>query len=229
MSGNDLSIWVALGNGFISFFTPCVLPLLPIYFGYLAGTSIDDIQNDKSVRKTMIQNTIGFVLGLSFLNLSLGFGAKAINVFLLEYSDIIRRVGGVLIILFGLYFIGLFKFKFLNRERKIHYKNYTPSFLKSLLLGITFSFGWTPCNGPILGSILLLASFEQNYIRAGGLMLVYSLGFALPFITSAILLSLFTQFYKKIFKYFDTIKWIAGVLLIIMGVLLYLDKLALIY
>lgn len=225
--GNELTFWVAIFNGFLSFFTPCVLPLLPLYFSYLAGTTITDLEKNKNIRRIMIINSIAFVLGLSILNITLGFGAKVINNTLITYQDYIRKVGGILIIIFGLYFIGVFKIKLFNKEKKYQYKNYSPSFIKSLLLGITFSFGWTPCNGPIIGTILFLASFEKNYLKAGGMMLVYSIGFAIPFLISALLLGKFINNYKKIYKYFDKIKLVAGVLMIIMGIMLYTNTLSL--
>ncbi|GKX31314.1 cytochrome C biogenesis protein CcdA [Vallitalea longa] len=225
--GNELTFWVAIFNGFLSFFTPCVLPLLPLYFSYLAGTTITNLENNKDIRKIMIINAIAFVLGLSILNITLGFGAKVINDTLVRYQDSIRKVGGILVIIFGLYFLGVFKIKLFNKEKKYHYKNYSPNFLKSLLLGITFSFGWTPCNGPIIGTILFLASFEKDYMRAGFMMLVYSIGFAIPFLISALLLSRFINNYKRIYKYFDKIKFVAGLLMIIMGIMLYTNTLSL--
>ncbi|MCT4598902.1 MAG: cytochrome c biogenesis protein CcdA [Vallitalea sp.] len=225
--GNELTFFIAIFNGFLSFFTPCILPLLPLYFSYLAGTSITDIENNKNIKKTMLINSIAFVIGLSILNIMLGFGAKAISTTLVQYQEFIRKLGGVLIIIFGLYYIGILKIRFFDKERKYHYRNYSPSFIKSMLLGITFSFGWTPCNSPIVGSILFLASFEKNYIKAGGMMLIYSIGFAIPFLISAILLSKFVNNYKKIYQYFDKIKIIAGLLMIIMGIMLYTNTLSL--
>ncbi|MCT4544783.1 MAG: cytochrome c biogenesis CcdA family protein [Vallitalea sp.] len=225
--GSDLTLWVAIFNGFLSFFTPCVLPLLPLYFSYLAGTSIKDIENNIDVQKTMFINSIAFVLGLSILNITLGFGAKVINTTLVQYEDIIRKAGGILIIVFGLYFLGLFDIKLFNKQKRFEYNNYSPSFLKSLILGITFSFGWTPCNGPIIGTILFLASFEKNYFKAGGMMLIYSIGFAIPFLISVFLVSKFINNYKKIYKHFNKIKIIAGLLMIIMGIMLFTDTLSL--
>lgn len=225
--GNELTSWVAFINGFFSFFTPCVLPLLPLYLSYLAGTTIQDIERQKDARRNMIINSFAFVLGLSMINIMLGFGARAINSTLVQYQDIIRKVGGVLIIILGLYFIGLFKIRFLDRERKYHYKKFRPNVFSSIILGITFSIGWTPCNGPILGSILFLASFEKNYLKAGAMMSIYSLGFAIPFLLSAILFGAFIHHYKKVFAYFDKVKWIAGILMIIMGILLYTNSLSL--
>lgn len=227
MIGQELTYWVAFINGLASFFTPCVLPLLPLYFSYLAGTTIQDIAFQKDARRNMIINSFAFVIGLSILNIMLGFGAKAINTTLVQYEELIRKVGGVLIMILGLYFIGLFKLPFLDREHKYHYRKFRPNVLSSLILGITFSVGWTPCNGPIVGTILFLASFEKDYLQAGGLMSIYSLGFAIPFLLSALLFGKFIHHYKKVFTHFNKIKWVAGILMIIMGIMLYTNSLSL--
>lgn len=119
------------------FFTPCVLPLLPLYFSYLAGTTIQDIEFQKDARRNMIINSIAFVMGLSIINVMLGFGAKAINTTLIQYEEVIRKVGGILIIILGLYFIGIFKIRFLDRERKYHYKkNFDPMCFPHLFWGL---------------------------------------------------------------------------------------------
>lgn len=224
LMGINVSYVVAFFNGLISFFTPCILPLLPVYFGYLAGEALADL-NDKNVKRKLIINALGFVLGITLLNVLLGFGAKALTAPLMEYGYILRIIGGILMILFGLYFISGLKFMFIERERKIQYKKFTPNFLKSFLLGIAFSFGWTPCNGPIIGSILIIASFEQNYLKAGSLMLVYSLGFAIMFLLSALLIGFFLEKSKKIYRYFNIIKIVAGIIMILMGILLLMNKL----
>lgn len=215
----SVSYSIALVSGLLSFFSPCILPLLPLYFGYLAGEATININNTKIKRKLII-NAVGFVLGISLLNVLLGFGARAFTQVLMNYKDILRIIGGVLMILFGLYFISGMKLLYFEKERKVHYKNYTPSFLKSFILGIAFNFGWTPCNGPIIASILIVSSFEQDYLRAGTLMLVYSLGFSVMFLLSAILVGLFIERVKKIYKYLNIIKRISGTIMIIMGILL---------
>lgn len=210
---------IALLYGLLSFFSPCILPLLPVYFGYLAGEAITNIDNSKVKRKLMI-NAIGFVLGISLLNVLLGFGVKAITQTLISYGDILRIFGGILMILFGIYFVSGMKLIYFEKERKFKYKNYTPSFIKSFVLGIAFNFGWTPCNGPIIASILIISSFEQDYFRAGTLMLVYSIGFSVMFLISALLVGIFIKKAKKIYPYLDIIKRISGLIMVVMGILL---------
>lgn len=222
----DISYYGAFVAGVLSFFTPCILPLLPVYFGYLAGEAMTNLE-DQKVHRKLIVNAIAFVLGLTVLNLFLGFGAKAASNFLISYGDPLRIAGGILMILFGLYFIFGLRLGFIEKERKITYKSYSPSFLKSFILGLTFSFGWTPCNGPIIASILFVASFKADYLGAGTLMLVYSLGFSVLFILSAVLVGVFIEKVRAIYKYFKYIKWVAGILMIGMGVLMIMDKLTL--
>jgi cytochrome c-type biogenesis protein len=223
---NDVSYWVAFTSGLVSFFTPCILPLLPVYFGYLAGEAMDQLSDGKVHRK-LIVNALAFVFGISVVNLLLGFGAKAASNFLIKYSVHLRVFGGILLILFGLYFILGLRLGFIEKERKFNYKSYSPTFLKSFLLGLTFSFGWTPCNGPIIASILFMASFKQDYFQAGTLMLTYSLGFSILFLLSAILVGVFIEKIKKVYRYFKYIKWVAGLLMIGMGILMLTNRVSL--
>jgi len=222
--GTHITYYIAFGYGLLSFFTPCILPLLPVYFGYLAGDAVTSFEN-KKINKKLVINALGFVLGITLLNVLLGFGFRSLTTIISRYSDVFRYVGGGLMILFGLYFILGIRWLFVEKERKVQFKSYSPSFIKSFVLGITFSFGWTPCNGPIIGSILMIASFEANYMRAGTMMLVYSAGFAVMFLLSAVLVGVFVSKVNKVYKYFGVIKKISGIIMIGMGILLIFNKL----
>lgn len=222
----DISFLVAFTTGLLSFFTPCILPLLPVYFGYLAGEAITSLE-DKKVHRRLMINAIAFVLGLTLLNLFLGFGAKVASEYLIKYSNEMRIAGGVLLVLFGIYFMFNLRIGFMEKERKIQYKSYSPSFIKSFLLGITFSFGWTPCNGPIIATILFMAALKDNYILAGSLMLVYSLGFAVMFLLSAFLVGIFIKKVKVVYKYFKWVKIIAGLIMMLMGYLMITNQVSL--
>lgn len=219
----DVSYVVAFTSGLLSFFTPCILPLLPVYFGYLAGEAFTSFE-DQKIHKKLVVNALAFAFGISVVNLLLGFGAKAVSSMLLRYSTQFRIGGGILLIAFGLYFILNLRIGFMEREAKIQYKGYSPSFLKSFLLGLTFSFAWTPCNGPIIASILFMASFKADYLSAGTLMLVYSLGFSVLFVLSAVLVGLFVGKVKKIYPYMKYVKWVAGAIMIGMGILMLTNR-----
>jgi len=215
----DITYTIAFVYGLMAFFTPCILPMLPLYFGYLAGDAVTNIKSSR-VRYRLMFNALAFAMGVSLLNILMGFGAGAITGLLLEFNDIIRISGGVLMILFGLYFLFDFKLGFLEKERKIKYGNYSPGFFKSLVLGIVFSFGWTPCNGPIIVSILMIASIEGDFLRSGSLMMVYSAGFATVFLLSAFLAGFFVEKIKGVYPYLNIIKKISGIIIISMGVLM---------
>lgn len=221
----EVSYAVAFGSGLLSFFTPCIIPLLPMYFGYLAGEAVDG-KMDSKLRIRLITNAAFFVLGLTLLNILLGFGAKAATQLLIQYASSLRIFGGFLLVAFGAYFISGKRLGFMEREHKIHYKKYTPGIFKSFILGVTFSFGWTPCNGPIIASILFMASFTKNYMQAGSLMVVYSVGFGIMFLLSALLMSTFLKNLKGIYPHFRKIKIGAGILMGVMGLLMIFDKIS---
>lgn len=219
----DASYLVAFGSGITSFFLPCILPLLPVYFGYLAGEAMNNLDGQK-IHRRLIINAFAFVMGLTTLNLLLGFGVKAASDLLMRYQDYLRIAGGLLILFFGIYFIFGFSIGFLEREHRIQYRSYAPTFLKSYLLGITFSFGWTPCAAPIIATILMMASFQKDYMGAGTLMIAYSLGFAVMFLLSAILVSMFVTRIRAVYKYFKYTKIGAGMIMVVMGILMLADK-----
>lgn len=219
----QVSTYTAFVNGLITFFSPCVLPLLPLYLSYLAGEAISAEQSEQS-KKRLVVNTIGFVIGISLLNVLIGFGAKFLADYLIRNKDIIRTVGGFFMIFFGAYFISGKQIGFLEREKKVTMASYSPTFLKSLILGFTFSLGWSACNGPIVASITLIASFQKDYLRAGLLMLIYSAGFSVPFFITSLMAGLLVTKVKKLSPYYGVIKKIAGSVLIIMGLLMLFNK-----
>lgn len=211
-------------EGLASFLSPCVLPLLPVYFSYLAGSTVDEILNKEELKKTFYKNSIGFVLGLSFVFLSLGMGANAIGQFIFKNNYFIKKIAAAIIILFGIHLSGIINIKALNYEKRLEIKKTKPKFLYAFLLGITFSFGWTPCIGAMLGSVLLMAGNAQNMLIAVFLMGVYSLGLSIPFLIATLAVGKFIRFYTKIYKYFGIIKLLSAVVLIIIGVLMFFNK-----
>lgn len=219
----QISTYTAFINGLITFFSPCVLPLLPLYLSYLAGEAVTSTQQ-QSKKIRLIVNSVGFVLGISMLNLFIGFGAKFIADYLVQSKDVIRIVGGIFMVVFGLYFVSGKTFIFFEKEKRFVMTKYSPTFIKSSLLGFTFSLGWSACNGPIVASISLIASFQKDYLRAGGLMLIYSAGFAIPFLVTAVLAGFFVDKFKKLTPYFGKIKIVSGIILMVMGLLMLMDK-----
>lgn len=222
MSHNLYFITVFL-EGLASFLSPCVLPLIPVYLTYLTGQSMQDMANNKS-KKQLILNSVGFVLGFSMVFIALGAAATSIGQFLRQYQYVIKKISGILIIIFGLFHAGFLNISFMNQERRRQIgTSSAPSFITSLLIGMGFSIGWTPCIGPILTSVLLMASSAET-LRAGmGLLGIYALGLGVPFIIMALLMGTMWDRFKNLYRYMDWIKRISGILLATIGVLMLLN------
>jgi cytochrome c-type biogenesis protein len=224
MPGSEnISIFVALSAGFISFLSPCILPLIPSYLAFITGVSIEELTSEESLRQVrakVVLNSLMFILGFSLIFIALGASATFLGKFLYRNIRWFEIIGGALVILFGLHFTGIFRLRFLDREKKVHLKSKPLGYLGTVLVGVAFGAGWTPCVGPILGSILTLAATTQN-IGKGILMLAfYSLGIALPFFISGLILHKFFEYFQSIRKYFKVITAAGGVLLILVGILL---------
>lgn len=215
----NVSFIIVFLAGVTSFFSPCVIPLLPVYLGYLSGS---DTMGEYKTKKILI-NTIAFVLGISVTFFLLGLAFTNVAQFFSSNKNIITKVSGIIVILFGLVQIDFIEFKFLNRERRINasFSKKTVNPIMAFLMGLTFSFAWTPCVGPMLSSVLLLASSAQSMLLGNVLVIVYTLGFVIPFILAGIfttkLLNIFNK-HKKIIKY---VKKIGGLILIIMGIMMF--------
>ncbi|MCG8540531.1 MAG: cytochrome c biogenesis protein CcdA [Clostridia bacterium] len=220
---NNISSIVVFFQGMASFLSPCILPLMPIYLSYLTGGSLEDIEAGAQ-RKAILINSLGFLLGLSLVFTMLGATATALGRFLLFNNNIIRKVGGIVVIVFGIHHIGIINLNFLNMERKFRFHGKTPKFINSVILGMAFSFGWSPCIGPILGSVLMMAANLENYVKGIYLLMVYSLGFSVPFIITAMFLNIILQRITNLDRYLKIIKVVSGILLIIMGILVYTNK-----
>ena len=223
MPSNIYFITVFL-EGLASFLSPCVLPMIPVYLTYLTGQSIEDIASRKS-HKRLIVNAIAFVLGFSIVFVALGAAATSIGRFLGRYQYTIKRVSGILIIVFGLFHAGFLNIAFMQRERRRQMKvSAAPSFITSTLIGMGFSIGWTPCIGPILTSVLLMASNAETLVAGMGLLSIYALGLGVPFILMAILMGTMYSRFQNLYKYMDWIKKISGILLVAIGILILLNK-----
>ncbi len=199
-------------EGIITFVSPCLLPMLPIYLSYFAGSADD--------RKTTIRNAIAFILGFTIVFVILGAFAGTIGLLLREHSTIVNVVTGAIVVLFGLNFIGLIKIRALNSTIKIEREISQKGFLSSMLFGIVFSIGWTPCVGAFLGSALMLASGSGSFAQGILLLLAYSMGLGIPFLLSAILIERLKDALLKIKKHYTMLNRISGIFLIILGILM---------
>jgi len=210
-----LNLLIAFSGGFVSFLSPCVLPLIPGYISYISGQALDEIIKDN---KSVLLKTIFFSIGFSIVFISFGITASFIGKLLISYSNQLRIIAGIIIILFSLQFIGLINLKILNSETRFFTKNYNDNLIFPIIVGAAFGFGWTPCIGPILGSILALAAIEENISKSILLLSFYSLGLAIPFIISGILIDKFLFFSKSFRKYIPIVTKVGGTILLLTGI-----------
>ena len=213
--------FIAIGAGLISFLSPCVLPLIPGYISFVSGQSLQEIINQK---KNNLTPLVLFCLGFSTVFILLGATASVIGQIFLQNSDILRIVAGFIIIIFSLQLIGILNLNFLNFEKRFEAKK-TNNIFFPYLIGLAFGFGWTPCIGPILGSILTLAAIEETLIKAVILLSLYSLGLAIPFILFGALIQKFLIFSKNFKKNINLISKIGGIILLVTGILILTNQL----
>ncbi|HBG5343757.1 TPA: redoxin family protein [Clostridioides difficile] len=218
----NVNLFLVFIEGIVSFFSPCILPILPIYLSILSNSSVENLKEGKTsfIGSSPFKNTIFFALGISTTFFILGSSVKVLSMFFNENKDLIMFIGGIIIIIMGLFYMGIIKSSILNREKRFNVKFKEMKAITAFLLGFTFSFGWTPCIGPILASVLVMVSSSSNHLSANLLIAVYTIGFILPFIITA-------MFYSKLFKTIDKIKSnmeiikkIGGIILIVSGILM---------
>jgi len=217
---NDISYIVAFTGGLLSFFSPCVLPLVPAYIANLAGITALDVQGRKKLWPTLL-HSICFVLGFSFIFIGLGASVGLIGTAITANATLLRWISGILVILFGVFLIATYKIPWLNYEKRIHIPGArNPGYLRSLFLGAVFALGWTPCVGPILGTILALAWNSQQVWQGAGLLTIYSLGMGIPFILIGLLWGAIMPLWKNINRHLGTISIVSGILLVAVGILI---------
>lgn len=216
----NIKIIIVFVEGILSIFSPCILPLLPVYLGMLSNSSVSDMNNLKYQRKILLRNTLLFTLGIATTFFILGSSISALSTFINTNKNIIMIIGGIIILFMGLFYLGIIKIELLNREKKLNYEYKTMSKLSAFLLGFTFSFGWTPCIGPILASVLVMASSADNFLASNLLILVYTLGFILPFILVSFFYSKIYKKFTGIKKHMSLIKKISGIIIIMAGLLM---------
>jgi cytochrome c-type biogenesis protein len=222
----DISFTLAFLAGILSFLSPCVLPLLPSYVSFITGISFEDLTvgvDRKRIRYLTITNSIAFISGFSAVFISLGLSSSAIGRVLYEYLDVIRIIGGILVIIFGLFIAGFLKLNFLMKDKKLHLSGKPAGYIGTFIVGMTFAAGWSPCIGPFLGTILLYASSKGSTTYGFKLLSVYSLGLAVPFFISALAINSFLSYSKKLVRYMRVIMIVSGLLLIVFGIMLLTD------
>ena len=219
----DVSFSLAFLAGILSFLSPCVLPLVPSYITFITGVSFEDLKEGtdrKRIRFLTVTNSFAFIAGFSTIFIALGASSSAVGRFMFQYQDWIRNIGGVLVIFFGLFVSGIIRLDFLTRERKFHLSGKPAGYVGTFLVGMTFAAAWTPCIGPILGTILLYASSKGSAAYGFKLLAVYSLGLAVPFFISSLMFNSFLSYSAKIRKYMRGIMLVSGIVLIAFGLLL---------
>ena len=217
----SLGILIAFSAGLLSFLSPCVLPLVPSYVTFITGMNLEDLQ--RSRRTTLVHATL-FVVGFTLIFLALGAGATVFGQLMLRYRDLISRAGGGLIIVFGLYLLGAFNLSFLMKDTRLHLANKPLGYLGTLVVGVAFGAGWSPCIGPILGAILTMAANEADLGRGLGLLLAYSMGLAVPFMAAALMVERFLALFAKVRRHMVWVNRIAGLLLVLVGLLMVTNR-----
>jgi cytochrome c-type biogenesis protein len=227
---HGLTLYVLLYSlvmGLVSFVSPCIMPLIPSYVSYITGISYDELVSPDSRRKNMnitLLHSLAFVAGFSIIFVLLGASASLVGSLLARHLNTIRIVGGVLIIFMGVFVMDVVSIPLLQREAKLHLKTRPAGYIGTLVVGMIFGAGWTPCTGPFLGSVLALAMTSDALGSGMVLLMFYSLGLGIPFILSAVAISAFLSSFSKLKKHFKSIKIVSGAVLIIMGVLMLTDK-----
>jgi len=228
---SQVSLFAAFSAGLLSFISPCVLPLVPSYLSYITGLSVENlakVEERERFKSAIMVNAILFIAGFSTVFIAFGASASLIGQVLYEYQDIIRKIGGILIIIFGLYLLGILKLNiFMTERRLVHFESRPVGYLGSFLIGTAFAAGWTPCVGPVLGTILAYASTTES--MSGGVMLLsaYSFGLGLPFFLTAFGMDTFLSYFKSLRTYLGGVSFVSGGLLILVGIMIFTDSVTL--
>ena len=222
MLTQTVSFPAAFLAGFLSFLSPCVLPLIPAYFTFITGFSLEELteKSDKAIRNRVILSTVFYVLGFSSVFILMGASASFLGGVIATYKDFVRIAGGILIIILGVHLTGIVRIPVLDYEKKIHLKKKPLHFLGTFVIGMAFGAGWSPCIGPLLGSILIIAGSQETVWQGIVLLSIYSAGLAIPFIIISIFVNMLLGFVKKASKIMKFLNPAAGILLILVGLLL---------
>jgi cytochrome c-type biogenesis protein len=230
-STTNISLVASFSAGLLSFVSPCVLPLIPSYISYITGLSIEQL-TDSTVRskfkKTIVVNALLFIAGFSVVFVAFGASASFIGQVLIAYQEHVRRIGGILIVIFGLYLLGILNINFLKMEHRFQFRNRPVGYVGSFLIGVAFAAGWTPCVGPVLGTILMYASTTNSMLEGVLLLTSYSLGLGLPLLLTALGVDRFLSYFKQARLYLWGVSTLSGVVLIVVGVMIYTNTITMI-
>ncbi len=226
----QISYLGALSAGLLSFFSPCVLPLIPAYLCFLGGASLDELTAeggvDKQVSKRVFISALFFVFGFATVFILMGASATALSRVVIQHIDTLSYIAGVVIVLFGFHYMGLFRIGFLNFEKRFHLENKPSGLAGSYLLGLAFAFGWTPCVGPILATILMVAAGNDSILYGTSLLATYATGIGVPFLIAAFAVKPFMGFMARFRKHLHKVEMAIGILLVITGVAIFTGSLA---
>jgi len=227
MFSQEITYSAAFLAGLLSFFSPCILPLIPAYFTYITGYSLEELTEGatSAIRARVIRSTVAYVIGFSFVFILMGASASFLGGIVLKHKDIIRLVGGILIILLGIHLTGIIRVTRLDIEKRLHLKQKPLHIFGNVLVGMAFGAGWSPCIGPLLGSILIVASNQSTIIEGILLLAVYSAGLAIPFLIISIFINFLIIFIRRSTQFMVYFNTGAGILLILVGLLLVTNKL----
>ena len=227
----EVTLLAAFAAGFLSFVSPCVLPLIPGYISFVSGVSVEEMRADAAPATSRLQEfltSLAFVIGFSLVFVALGASATAIGKFLFARLPLFSKIAGAVLIVFGLHTMGVFRLAFLDTEKRVHSQRKPAGPIGAVLVGVAFAFGWTPCIGPILGGILAIAGSKNSVAEGVTLLAVYSLGLGIPFLLTSLAINQFFGAAKRIRKYYHAIELTSGALLIVIGVLIISGELTII-
>lgn len=222
----SVDIWTAFGAGILSFISPCILPIIPSFMFFIGGTSAGALKSEeenekKQSQKQILLSALCFILGFSIVFIALGATATSLGQVLKSQQELLRKLGGVMVIVLGLHMMGVIEIKALLYEKRMHFKARPPGYLGAVLIGLSFALGWTPCIGPILGAILAVASTKSNVSEGVMLLSMYSLGLGIPFFITALLMDRIFVHFRKLQKHMQTISIVSGVFLILVGIMIF--------